>query len=263
MVETATPEPAPIPIKNSFSGLMMVFPNPGIHSLIAATFTFRKQLTIRTEAQQQSGWSDALNIYMMQNLNRLRTHTNRITYNSANISMGKIGNDAPDPKNVNLSPGSTGGKNKSQEQLLTDATDVNATLQKTFDDGAPTADNLLGAPQGNRQVLANLDGTDLNMPQMDSTNCPNDHMRAFVEGLDNFVVQASRLDSRNDSSGTIAKFESAMLQGLLSQLWTICQVFGGEARRIDIPGGTLPNDEVNTFMPNTFQQGSVAKVTGA
>lgn len=264
MPDTSTPNPAPIPIKNSFSGMYLVFPNPGIHSLVATTFKFRRQLTVRTELKQASGWGNELNVFLMQGLNELRTHTNRITYNSANVTQNKIGNDASDPKNVNLDPGSVGGNDMTQEKILTQAADVLSTLQRQFDDAAPSVDNLLMMPMSNRQVMDVLDGSNSDMPQLDLTNAKNDHLRAFVLGLDNFAVQATRLDSRNDSSGTIGKYESAMMQGLLSDLWTICQVFGGQARRVDTPAGVMPNDEPNTFMAGpTFIQPAVSKVTGA
>jgi hypothetical protein len=240
--------PAPVPIKNSFSGLNAVFPNVGIHTLVAVIIQFRKQLTVRPELKQQSGWNNELNVFMAQGLNKVDRHVRRIVYNSASTEMKKVLNN-PDPSGTQTTDheiGPIGGKAAGQTALEETYADVTSNLKKEFSDNAPDVDNVLPPPNGNRQIPYQLDGLDLNIPQLSELNCPNDYMRAFVQGLDNVVVQATRLDSRNDPN-SIAKYENAMLHGLLSQLWTILEIFGGENNRVDVPAGTLPDDEPNTF----------------
>lgn len=270
---TSTPvssvvNPAAVPMKNSFSGMVMAFPNVGIQTLVAKALTFRKQLTVRPERLQQSGWNNELNVFMAQGLNGLDKYCRRIVYNSIStqqdVVLGPngtaagqtvvdqpVGTPAPGVGTGTANAGNAGagtaagGMTETQiEQLAADPT---SSLLAEFNNNSPDIDNVLPPPNGNRGITAVLDGTDLNLPQLDQTNCPNDQFRGFIEGLDNFAVQATRLDSRNDPN-VITKYENAMLHGLLSQLWAILKDFGGENNRMDIPAGTLPDDEPNTFM---------------
>ena len=75
--------------------------------------------------------------------------------------------------------------------------------------------------------------------------CPNDAARAFVTLLDTFFSEATRLDSRHQSS-SITKYESVMLRSVLNELYTLTQRKGGEENKSDIPQGTLPSQEPGT-----------------
>src|ERR1051326_740187 len=109
--------PAPIPIKNSFAGMVTVFPNVGIHSLVATGFKFRKQLTVRTEMKQQTGWSNELNVFMAKGLLELDKNCRRIVYNSASLEGFKVlGPASPDPKNA-ITDGPVGGKPTEQDAV--------------------------------------------------------------------------------------------------------------------------------------------------
>jgi hypothetical protein len=246
--ESSVVNPAPTPMQNSFSGMVVAFPNVGIHTLVASTLKFRKQLTVRPELKQQSGWNNELNVFMAKGLESLAKHCKRIVYNSASTEATDVLNhgDGFEPATTQHKVGPIGGEAKNQTQIERDAANVMNSLKEAFSANAPDIDNLLPPPNGNRMVAAQLDGTDLNYPQLDGINAPNDHLRAFVLGLDNFAVQATRLDSRNDSN-SISKYENGILHGLLSQLWTMLEVFGGENNRVDTPAGTLPDDEPNTL----------------
>jgi hypothetical protein len=261
---TSAPAPAPVSIKNSFTGMMLTFPNAGIHSLVATAFKFRKQLGPRSEAMQQSGWSNEMNVFMQLGLEEVAKNVKRVVYNSGNTTMKETGGKpAPDATNVQLPVAPVGGAAQDETDIETQAADVTVRLQDIFDNNSPKTDNLLMPTQANRTITLDLTGADKNYPQMGQDNCPNEHFRLFVEGLDNFIVQATRLDSRNDNS-TISKYEGAMMLSLLDGLFTITKVFGGENNRTDVPNGTLPDDEVNTLFggaPN--QQGTKAPVTGA
>ena len=97
-----------------------------------------------------------------------------------------------------------------------------------------------------RDVVWDLTGTHLDIPQMTPENCKNDAGRAFIAGLDRLFVELTRLDSRNQSQ-TITKYESVMMRNLLNELYTITQRKGGEINKSDISQGTLPSQDPDTF----------------
>ena len=97
-----------------------------------------------------------------------------------------------------------------------------------------------------RKVVWDLTGTDPDVPQLTVANCPNDAARSFVTLLDNVFVEMTRLDSRFQPQ-MINKYESTLMRGLLTTLYTITQRKGGEFNRSDIPVGTLPTQEPATF----------------
>jgi len=213
--------------ENTFTGANMAFPNKGIHFVLAEIIKFRKQLTERDEFGSQSGWSDALNSYMVKELEKLADTLENITY-------------LPD--------------DKTQEQLEAEAADSSRSLVDDYTGGQPlTSDNILMPTGPVREVVWDLSGQDPDLPQMTPSNCPNDMARSFVTALDNLFVQLTRLDSRFQTQ-TVTKYESAMMRALLNELYTITQRKGGEVNRSDIPSGTLNSQE-----PNTFQGGGVSQ----
>ena len=240
------------PVVNTFAGMQMSFPNGGIHSVIATAFTFRKQLTTRTELLQASGWNDQLNEFMKRGLLQLTKHVKRITYNPVTVQTktgpastqgtGSAANTATGPSNTNPASGPVNGAGKTLEQLQREAADTTKSLKDQFDANSPNTDGMLMPSLTSKPVVHVVDGSDDNIPLLDPSKYQNDHLRLFVSGLDNFIVQMTRLDSRNDPQ-YISKDESAMVQGYLADLWTICEVFGGEANRTSTPTGTLPSQE--------------------
>ena len=204
---------------NTFHGANLSFENLGIHFLLSEVIKFRKQLTVRTEFKSQSGWDNSLNNYMIKELEKLADTLENITY-------------LPD--------------SLTQEELEAQAADTTRSLADDYTDRALTSDNVLMPVSITREVVWDLTGTDPDIPQMTPENCPNDAARAFVTGLDNFFVQATRLDSRFQAEN-ITKYESVMMRGYLNQLYTITQRKGGEGPRSDIPTGTLPSQDPATF----------------
>jgi len=217
--------PAPA-IQNTFTGANLGFPNHGIHTLLAQVIQFRKQLTVRPEFRQQSGWNNELNAFMMAGLNELDITIRRIVYNPS----------GPAPENT--------------LQREKEAADTSRDIRKEFDSRSLNADDLVLPAAASRPVVHTLDGTDKDIPQPTSDLFPNEHARVFVAGLDDFFVQATRLDSRHDTL-QITKYEGAMLHSLLNALFTICEVHGGEVNRSRIPSGTLPSQDAATFKTNT------------
>lgn len=206
--------------QNTFKGAHLKFPNRGIHAFLAEVVKFRRQLTKRQEFKSQSGWNNALNKYMVDELEKLGDTLENITYHPESAS---------------------------QEDLEGYAADTARTLADDYNAQALASDNILMPTAVDRPVVWDLSGADPDIPQMNPTNCPNDMARMFLAGLDNLFVEMTRLDSRHQPQ-TITKYESVMMRSLLNELYTITQRKGGEVNRSDIPTGTLNKDEPSTFL---------------
>ena len=204
---------------NTFTGANLEFPNLGIHFILAEIVKFRKQLTVRQEFKSQSGWNNALNRYMVTEVEKLGDTLENITYNPDTLTL---------------------------EELEAQAGDSTRNVADDYNELALTQDNVLMPVGVNRKVNWDLTGTDVDLPQLTPDNCPNDAARSFTTALDNFFVELTRLDSRHQPY-SLTKYESVMMRSLLNVLYTLTQRKGGETNRSDIPTGTLPSDEAATF----------------
>ena len=204
---------------NTFTGANLEFPNLGIHFILAEIVKFRKQLTVRQEFKSQSGWNNALNRYMVTEVEKLGDTLENITYNPDTLTL---------------------------EELEAQAGDSTRNVSDDYNDLALTQDNVLMPVGVNRKINWDLSGADVDIPQLQPGNCPNDAARTFTTALDNFFVELTRLDSRHQPY-SLTKYESVMMRSLLNVLYTLTQRKGGEANRSDIPTGTLPSDEPTTF----------------
>tara|TARA_Y100001951_G_C11249177_1_gene245286 strand:+ start:359 stop:994 length:636 start_codon:yes stop_codon:yes gene_type:complete len=205
--------------ENTFKGANTEFPNLGIHFILAEIIKFRKQLTVRQEFKSQSGWNNALNRYMVTEIEKLGDTLENITYNPDNLTL---------------------------EELEAQAGDSTRNVADDYNELALTQDNVLMPVGVNRIVTWDLTGADVDIPQLMPSNCPNDAARSFTAALDNFFVELTRLDSRHQPY-SLTKYESVMMRSLLNVLYTLTQRKGGEVNRSDIPTGTLPSDEAATF----------------
>ena len=205
--------------QNSFNGANLDFPNEGLHFILSEIIKFRKQLTVRDEFKSQSGWHDSLNRYMADELEKIADTLENITYN-------------PD--------------DATQEELESQAADTERSLSDDYNTKALTSDNVLMPVGMSRQLVWDLTGADVDIPQVSIDIYPNDDARSFVKGLDKLFVELTRVDSRFQSQ-TITKYESVMMRSLLNSLYTITQRKGGEVNKSDIPTGTLPSQDPATF----------------
>lgn len=206
-------------MSNTFNGANLSFPNDGVHFMLAEIIRFRQQLTVRPEFKSLSGWTDALNAYMVEELERLSDTLENITYNPDDIDKDAL-----------------------EEQ----AGDTSRTLEDDYNNVALTADNTLLPAFPDRPVQWDLSGSDVNIPQLNKDNCPNDFGRSFITALDVLFVMMTRLDSRWQPM-TITKQESVMVRTQLNAMYTLCQRKGGEINKPDIPTGTLPSQDPETF----------------
>ena len=205
--------------ENTFTGANVEFPNLGIHFILAEVIKFRKQLTVRQEFKSQSGWNNALNRYMVTEIEKLGDTLENITYNPDVLTL---------------------------EELEAQAGDSTRNVADDYNELALTQDNVLMPVGVNRKVTWDLSGADVDIPQLHPGNCPNDAARSFTAALDNFFVELTRLDSRHQPY-SVTKYESVMMRSLLNILYTLTQRKGGEINRSDIPTGTLPSGESATF----------------
>ena len=205
--------------ENTFTGANVEFPNLGIHFILAEVIKFRKQLTVRQEFKSQSGWNNALNRYMVTEIEKLGDTLENITYNPDVLTL---------------------------EELEAQAGDSTRNVADDYNELALTHDNVLMPVGVNRKVTWDLSGADVDIPQLHPGNCPNDAARSFTAALDNFFVELTRLDSRHQPY-SVTKYESVMMRSLLNILYTLTQRKGGEINRSDIPTGTLPSGESATF----------------
>jgi hypothetical protein len=205
--------------QNTFKGANLEFPNLGIHFILAEVIKFRKQLTVRQEFKSQSGWNNALNRYMVTEIEKLGDTLENITYNPDVLTL---------------------------EELEAQAGDSTRNVADDYNELALTQDNVLMPVGVNRGVTWDLTGADVDIPQLNPGNCPNDAARSFTAALDNFFTELTRLDSRHQPY-SLTKYESVMMRSLLNVLYTLTQRKGGETNRSDIPTGTLPSDEPSTF----------------
>ena len=205
--------------ENTFTGANLEFPNLGIHFILAEVIKFRKQLTVRQEFKSQSGWNNALNRYMITEIEKLGDTLENITYNPDILTL---------------------------EELEAQAGDSTRNVADDYNELALTQDNVLMPVGVSRKVTWDLTGTDVDIPQLHPSNCPNDAARSFTAALDNFFVELTRLDSRHQPY-SLTKYESVMMRALLNILYTLTQRKGGEVNRSDIPTGTLPSGESATF----------------
>ena len=204
---------------NTFNGANLSFPNMGIHFMLGEVMSFRKQLTTRPEFKSQAGWTDALNQFMVEELERISDTLESITYYPDDIG---------------------------KDELELQAADSTRDLADDYNERALTSDNVLLPAAPVNPVVWKLDGSDVDIPQMNVDNCPNTYGRAFITGLDNLFVMLTRLDSRFQPQ-TVTKHESSMVRSGLNGLYTICQRKGGEVQKPDVPTGTLPSQEDLTF----------------
>ncbi len=207
--------------QNTFEGVNKKFRNQTIHFLLAEIIKFRKQLTIRPEFRQQSGWDNALNKFMMDELEKVADTLENVTYNPATETL---------------------------EELEAAAADTSNSLVQDYADGTYSihSDNVVQSVEPEIEIIWDLTGGDLDIPQPTEDKFKNDFGRLFIKGLDGVFTHLTRLDCRHQGSG-ITKYESVMTRGKLNSLYTITQRKGGEVNKTNIAAGTLPSEEADTF----------------
>jgi len=209
---------------NTFTGMITKYRNQGINHLVRDTLQFRRQLTLIAEFKGESGWNDAINQYMIVELEKLAQTVKRVTYS---------------PQSAD--PAAT------LANRLAEAKNTATTLKDAFDGKSINTDDV-PMPGNTLEFTLDVDlsGVHPDYPQPTATVIKNDVARTFVQTLDQFCVLATRLDSRVQVS-TINAAESAQLLAVLNSLYAICMIRGGEKNKSIIPSGVLPSEEPTTY----------------
>ncbi len=211
---------------DTFEDAITRFRNRSIHTYVGHLLTYRGQILQDGEFGVQSGWDTATNDFMLEWLVSLDFLRRKITHNPQSIDIKTLEERARD-LGVNILE--------------------NVTRLATSPEGDEVA-----RPSGREFDLPyKLDGTDPNIPGLDSVDLRNVDARMFVTALDQHITEATRLDSRF-ATYRITPRESLMLYGSLSELVDMCVSFGGDANRLPIPHGVRPAEEPRgpTASPN-------------
>ena len=141
--------------QNTFEGTVLKFRNSSIHVILAEIIKLRRQLVLRPEFQQQSGWDNALNQYLIIGVEQLADTLENITYKTSPKSLKELGEDAADTSN---------------------------SLAQDYEDGTYYlhSDNVVMAPTNDESIIWDLTGADPNLPQPDEKTFVNDFLRIFI-----------------------------------------------------------------------------------
>ena len=211
-------------MQNTFTGLVRQCTNAGIHAVVDEMMAFRMQLVKRPERASLSGWNDALNFFLLQQLEKIRRTVARVTYAPSSSNPEEV-----------------------RALRMQQAGDINVTLGTLHNDGAVHYDDIMLATRERvREFPYDFTGADPNFPQPTPELFPNHWLRTFITELDAIVVGLTRLDSRHEP-GTINQYESAQVTMMLQGLHTLAIEKGGAFNRNDIPDGVTPLEEKSTF----------------
>ena len=134
--------------QNAFDVTNLKFRNATIHFIVTEAIKFRKQLTVRPEFKQQSGWDNALNQYMVDELEKLADTLENITYNPSD---------------------------KTKEELESDSADTSNSLARDYAAGVYSihSDNVVMPKSVERELDWDLTGADPDIPQPDEISFKN------------------------------------------------------------------------------------------
>lgn len=204
---------------NTFEGSFTETNNLGVYAICEEIINFRKQLTPQGVNASQSGWGDPLNTFMVKWLNRLSQTVASVTYSLSGAT---------------------------EEELENNAKDTGGGVVSIFNAQSINSDEVVMPPNDPMTFRWLVDGTDVDIPQLTKEDCPNEWMFLFIANLDKLYRMVTRLDSRHAGS-VISADDSVKVHAKINELMTICQRKGGEANRVDVPVGTLPSQEKDTF----------------
>jgi len=208
-------------MQNSFAGLRTKVGNLGCRAVIAEMISFRKNLTLKAEFDESSGWNDPLNQWMADELGRIRRTIGLVSTQKA----------LADQEALNA-------------QRKTDAANEDQTLKSRYSTSNPiTADDIQlpsSAVPGN--VLPyDFSGADPDIPQVFGKK--NTMLVEFCTQLDIAIKETTRLDCQG-AGQTIPLQQGAMIVAMLDSLFTILQEKGGQANRRDIADGTSRSQDL-------------------
>ena len=219
---------------DTFQDAITRFRNRSIHTYVGHALLFRGQIIQDGEFGVQSGWDTATNDFIKEHLVRLDYLRRKITHNPENTDIKTLEERARDLK-VSLTDEVTKGENTLGEE-------VSRPAGREFD------------------LPYQLDGSDPNIPLLNTVNLRNVDARMFVTALDQHIVEATRLDSRY-ATYRITPRESLMLYSSLVELYDIADSFGGDDNRVPVPHGVRPSEEPQGVLSSPNRESSTSTTT--
>lgn len=201
--------------QDTFEDAITRFRNRSIHAYVGHLLLFRGQILQDGEFGVQSGWDTATNGFIQEHLIYLDYWRRKITHN---------------PQNKNL------------KTLEDQAKDLTRTLIDEQNLQSPAGDEV-PRPAGREFDLRHrLDGSDPNIPLLNTVDLRNVDARTFMVALDQHIVESTRLDSRY-ATYRITTRESLTLYSSLLEMFDLTVSFGGDENRVPVPHGVRPSEE--------------------
>ena len=216
---------------DTFQDAVTRFRNRSIHTYVGHALLFRGQILQDGEFGVQSGWDTATNDFIKEHLVRLDYLRRKITHNPEEVDIKTLEERA---RNLSVS--------------LPD--EMSSTKSPLGDEVARPAGREFDLPY-------KLDGSDPNIPLLSTVNLRNVDARMFVTGLDQHIVESTRLDSRY-ATYRITPRESLMLYSSLVELFDMCDSFGGDGNRVPIPHGVRPSEEPQGIAASANRESSTS-----
>lgn len=202
-------------MNNSFTGLRRKVGNRACRALVNELMAYREQICLRGEWNQASGWDDAFNSWMAEELGRVRKSVAYVTTEKSSEDQDAL-----------------------NEQRSKEAADENQTLLDRYTNGNPiTTDDILmpSNVDTNNELPFDFSGADPRIPQVHGRK--NQILVTYVGELDRTIAEITNLDCQATGT-TIPATQSRMVVALLDSLYTILQSKGGEKNRRTIAQGT-------------------------
>jgi len=206
-------------LNNSFAGLRKNVRNWGCRQVISELMALRQQLCLRGEWDSSSGWDDPLNLWLADELGRIRKSVAVLTTEKSQADTDLL---------------------KKLRELQ--AADETQTLLERYNGGAPITedDQLMPSSRVVEHDLSyDFSGADPNVPQIQGRK--NGALVSFVTQLDRTVMEITNLDCQGAGT-TIPKSQAAMVVSWLDSMFTILQLKGGEANRRTIAQGSTATE---------------------
>lgn len=211
-------------MNNSFTGLRKNVRNRACRALIRELMGIRKQIILRGELRQASGWDDPLNKDLADELGKVRV-TVAVTTTAT-------------------TPGTQEERNNRRDEQASDETQT--LLQRYNEGNALTVDDQLmpTTSKVENELSYVFDGSNPDIPQVQDPTYgyKNDALIAFILELDETMVMISRLDCQA-SGRTIPPSQQSMVVSQLDSLFTILQIKGGTKNMRRIAEGTNNYDQ--------------------
>jgi hypothetical protein len=210
---------APGKMRHTFTGIVSTFPNESIHVIIHKIMAYRKELVKRREFQAETAWDDQLLLFVHSFLQNIGKEIDEVTYHRK------------------WAPGTLlAERQKVQNEFREKAVSKTTTVEDLANmmEATHSDEMLVAASPVMYTVTFDYTGENADYPQPTPARIPNETARAFIVGLDHFVVSMTQSNSAW-MPRTINQHEAAMFQAQLADLFKLAAIRGGTDSLPHIP----------------------------